>query len=70
MGEAQRRLEVYSKALAEMANQLEEWAYESQRGGWSTHQVDPMRKKAREIWQLLGRLDRAVQVELPGSENR
>jgi hypothetical protein len=62
MGEAQRRLEVYSKALAEMANQLEEWAYASRRGGWSTHQVDPMLKKAREIWQLLGRLDRADQI--------
>jgi hypothetical protein len=66
MGEAQRRLDVYTRVLADMAEQLEHWAYESKRGGWSTHQVEPMRQKAREIWQLLGRLDRAVQVPLPG----
>lgn len=66
MGEADRRLSVYTRALAETADQLEEWAFESVRGGWSTHQVDPMRQKAREIWKLLGRLDRAAQVAVPG----
>lgn len=28
------------------ADQLDGWANESERGGWSTHQVDPMRKQA------------------------
>lgn len=28
------------------ADQLDQWANQSERGGWSTHQVDPMRKQA------------------------
>ena len=29
-----------------IADQLDAWAAESRAGGWSTHQVDPMRKLA------------------------
>lgn len=32
--------------IALEADQLDTWARESVSGGWSTHQVDPMRKKA------------------------
>lgn len=32
--------------LIEEASQLEKWGNESREGGWSTHQVDPMRKRA------------------------
>lgn len=32
-----------------MADQLDLWAGQSQSGGWSTHQVDPMRQKADEL---------------------
>ena len=35
--------------LNEEAAQLDKWADESRRGGWSTHQVDPMRKRADEL---------------------
>ena len=42
--------------LRQLANQLEEWASESLRGGWSTHQVEPMRKKAQEIYAILGKM--------------
>lgn len=41
--------------LRELAWQLERWAEESRRGGWSTHQVEPMKQKAREIWEFIGR---------------
>jgi hypothetical protein len=33
--------------------QLEKWANESRTGGWSTHQVEPMRKLADEIRMAL-----------------
>jgi hypothetical protein len=33
----------------EMADQLERWANESRNGGWSTHQVDPMRRLADKL---------------------
>lgn len=31
------------------ANQLDQWASRSERGGWSTHQVEPMRKMADKL---------------------
>lgn len=34
------------RTISEMADQLDTWARQSQEGGWSTHQVQPMRKKA------------------------
>lgn len=34
--------------LAE-ADQLDRWACESEKGGWSTHQVGPMRERASKI---------------------
>ena len=40
------RLRFALTLLNETAEQLERWADESVRGGWSTHQVDPMRKKS------------------------
>jgi hypothetical protein len=41
--------------LKELAAQLEAWAIESRKGGWSTHQVGPMENKAAEIWAHLGK---------------
>ena len=40
------RVRVLEEALRDEANQLEKWAHESRSGGWSTHQVDPMNKRA------------------------
>lgn len=39
-------------ALLETANQLDDWAEQSRTGGWSTHQVEPMRKKADELRRI------------------
>ncbi len=41
--------------LRPTAIQLERWAKESLSGGWSTHQVKPMQKKADEIWAFIGK---------------
>lgn len=35
--------------LQEEADRLERWAVESEKGGWSTHQVQPMRERASMI---------------------
>lgn len=42
--------------LEKEAAQLELWAEESRHGGWSTHQVEPMKRRAQEIWVILGRI--------------
>lgn len=39
-------------ALLGIARQLDEWAKESWGGGWSTHQVKPMRRKADELRRI------------------
>ncbi len=39
--------------LADIRQQLNRWADESQSGGWSTHQVKPQQKLAAEIQQFL-----------------
>jgi hypothetical protein len=44
--------------LRETARNLERWALEAERGGWSTQHVEPMRTEARVIWALLGRSSR------------
>lgn len=36
-------------ALKAQAAQLRKWAVESESGGWSTHQTDPMRREADNI---------------------
>lgn len=48
--------EILIEELKKTAEQLELWADQSQNGGRSTHQVWPMRKRAQEIWELLGRM--------------
>jgi hypothetical protein len=40
--------------LEKEATLLMAWARESREGGWSTHQVDPMRKRTAEILDFLG----------------
>lgn len=35
--------------VSAMADQLDDWARESRSGGWSTHQVEPMTRKADEL---------------------
>lgn len=44
-----------TEQLNRIAAQLRKWAIESRTGGWSTHQVDPMRKLADEIDEHLSR---------------
>lgn len=46
------RIKELETALIEQANQLDKWATESREGGWSTHQVDPMKKKADELRRI------------------
>ena len=43
------RINELETALMQAASQLREWAVASKRGGWSTHQVEPMRKYADHI---------------------
>lgn len=49
MDELQLRVaaERMAELLAGDVCQLERWAFESQTGGWSTHQVEPMKKRAK-----------------------
>ena len=44
--------QIYHDELMKVAEQLENWADESEIGGWSTHQVKPMRDKAIRIKAL------------------
>lgn len=40
---------VLRETLIKTANQLDEWARQSVQGGWSTHQVDPMKRAADDM---------------------
>lgn len=40
--------------IREIANQLLVWARESKDGGWSTHQVGPMERKALDLFYEAG----------------
>ena len=42
------------------ADKLDQWADESRKGGWSTHQVDPMRAKADQLRREASHLRRIV----------
>ena len=39
--------------LSDIAKQLNKWAEESKKGGWSTHQVKPQQELASKIYQYL-----------------
>lgn len=39
---------------------LDAWARESREGGWSTHQVDPMRLRARDLRERAARMEKAL----------
>lgn len=41
------------RAINDEVEQLEAWAYQSEDGAWSTHQVLPMRERADKLRQLL-----------------
>jgi hypothetical protein len=43
------------RVLEEEARMLERWAEQSQRGGWSTHQVQPQKDRAAYLWGIVGR---------------
>jgi hypothetical protein len=43
------------------ANQLDDWARDSKTGGWSTHQVEPMRAKADQLRREAANLRRLLQ---------
>jgi uncharacterized Zn finger protein len=53
MNERQLRsaAEKMAEVLAGDAAQMERWAFESQNYGWSTHQVEPMQRRAKVIRQ-------------------
>jgi ATPase subunit of ABC transporter with duplicated ATPase domains len=51
--EAQRRVDALERAIRDEVRQLEEWADHSGKYGWSTHQVDPMRRRAEELRRIL-----------------
>ena len=42
------------------ADQLDQWADESRSGGWSTHQVTPMRQRADELRRIATRAKRSA----------
>lgn len=42
-------------ALRKDAALLRHWAVQSRTGGWSTHQVEPMRRRANEIDEVLAK---------------
>ena len=46
---------LYREELEHLAAQLRRWADESEKGGWSTHQVKPMREQAEKLEALLYR---------------
>lgn len=41
------------EAVSDEVGQLERWAGESVSGGWSTHQVQPMRTRADQLRRIL-----------------
>lgn len=52
---ASAREKILEALLEETAKQLSTWARASITGGWSTHQVRPMREWEEKIWAALGR---------------
>lgn len=53
---AAEKLALAESAIREEIAQLYRWADESSHGGWSTHQVDPMRRRAEKLAVVLYRL--------------
>lgn len=49
LGESYRYTAKQAAALQRIAGQLDKWADETREGGWSTHQLEPMRRLAQEI---------------------
>ena len=49
-------MEELIKIIKEEAELLERWAKESEQGGWSTHQVKPMRKRSQYLYAIIGKL--------------
>jgi hypothetical protein len=47
------RIKSLEDCLAAEARQLDAWAAENVTGRWSTHQVEPMRRRADEIRRVL-----------------
>lgn len=43
-----------------MASQLDKWVTESRTGGWSTHQVDPMTKRASDLRLAVAEAERRL----------
>ncbi len=48
-------MDTQSTLLTSIADQLDKWAAESRSGGWSTHQVNPMRELAAGIREGLAK---------------
>lgn len=49
-------LEEAIQILEEERAQLLEWAKQSSTGGWSTHQVEPMTKRAEHLYNKINEL--------------
>lgn len=49
-------------ALRQEVIQLRQWAVESRSGGWSTHQVAPMRRRADDLDDLIVAAERQARI--------
>lgn len=50
------KVQLAFRTLMDEADQLEKWAAGSLSGGWSTHLVEPMRKRATELRAVAAKL--------------
>lgn len=53
------RESLYREAIEDDIRLMERWVQTSLTGGWSTHLVEPLRKRITELYALLGRASMA-----------
>lgn len=54
-------VEAHIKWLYDMDLQLRQWADQSEKGGWSTHQVDVQRQKANDVLRQVRTLQETIE---------
>ncbi len=52
------RIEILESQIDGIIKQLDKWQKESLDGGWSTHQVAPMRNMANRLRMMLGKKEK------------
>lgn len=55
-----RTIEQLTEMIRQEIIQLRQWAIESRAGGWTTHQVDPMRQRADYLEEQLAQITRKL----------